>query len=50
MSAIKSSRRPISIKKEQNNLGPVDKCAKLLPGFTEPNRIQFKLKLIIFFN
>lgn len=36
MSTVKSSRRPINIKREQNHLAPTDKCAKLFTGLTEP--------------
>lgn len=36
MSTVKSSRRPISIKKEQNHFAESDKCAKLSTGLTEP--------------
>ena len=33
---MKSSKRPINIRKEQNHLAPADKCAKLSTGLTEP--------------
>ena len=36
MSTVKSSKRPINIKKEQNHFADVDKCAKLSTGLTEP--------------
>ena len=36
MSTVKSSRRPINIKKEQNHLAPLDKWEKLSTGLTEP--------------
>ena len=36
MRTVNNSRRPINIKNEQNHLAPVDKCAKLSTGLTEP--------------
>lgn len=36
MSTVKSSRRPINIKNEQNHLAPSERWAKLLTGLTEP--------------
>ena len=36
MSTVKSSKRPISIKKAQNHLAPIDRCAKLFVGPTDP--------------
>ena len=36
MRTVKSSRRPINIKKEQNHLAPLERWAKLLTGLTEP--------------
>ena len=36
MRTVNNSKRPINIKNEQNHLAPVDKCAKLSTGLTEP--------------
>lgn len=36
ISIVKSSKRPINIKNEQNHLAPIDRCAKLSTGLTEP--------------
>ena len=36
MRTVNSSKRPMSIKKAQNHLAPIDKCAKLSTGLTEP--------------
>ena len=36
ISTVKSSKRPINIKKAQNHFAPADKCAKLSTGLTDP--------------
>lgn len=36
MRTVKSSKRPMSIRKEQNHFAPADKCAKLSTGLTDP--------------